>query len=169
MSNSNEHENGYDSDESDEEPDVTISDSSDFLFRELLMLALLSYRRANESSHATKKTFIEKLNQNIIGDNSCICDECSICKEIPTKGDTVTELPCKHSFHFECIKPWLGKHNTCPLCRHELPKEENESFPRVLEMRFEVSPSGIRVVRNREESFSDFETRPNRRSRYETQ
>ena len=23
---------------------------------------------------------------------------------------------CGHSFHFECIKPWVNKNNHCPLC-----------------------------------------------------
>jgi hypothetical protein len=23
---------------------------------------------------------------------------------------------CSHSFHFECISPWVNKNNHCPLC-----------------------------------------------------
>ena len=32
-------------------------------------------------------------------------------------GDTVTVLPCSHWFHHECIRAWLGEHDTCPHCR----------------------------------------------------
>lgn len=29
-------------------------------------------------------------------------------------------LPCKHSFHEECIVPWVRVKGTCPVCRFEL-------------------------------------------------
>ena len=43
--------------------------------------------------------------------------ECSICMDEVPLGDQVTELPCHHWFHFECIKAWLSEHDTCPHCR----------------------------------------------------
>lgn len=46
--------------------------------------------------------------------------ECSICID-PVELDTeVTVLPCNHWFHFDCIKAWLGQHNTCPHCRRSI-------------------------------------------------
>lgn len=41
-----------------------------------------------------------------------------------------TKAPCGHVFHFECLFRWGRKHNTCPLCRGELIKieEEKEEF-----------------------------------------
>lgn len=33
-------------------------------------------------------------------------------------------LPCRHSFHSECIIPWLNRTNTCPLCRFELKTDD---------------------------------------------
>lgn len=44
--------------------------------------------------------------------------DCSICREIGEIGEEkCVELPCKHSFHFECIEPWLKRVSSCPICR----------------------------------------------------
>lgn len=43
--------------------------------------------------------------------------ECSICMDPVPLGTEVTELPCKHWFHYNCIEMWLTQHNTCPHCR----------------------------------------------------
>ena len=47
--------------------------------------------------------------------------ECSICMETIKKGQHFTLLGCSpthnHSFHKQCILPWLTDHNTCPTCR----------------------------------------------------
>jgi len=40
--------------------------------------------------------------------------ECSVCKDEFVKEDTCLQLPCKHIFHDECIKPWLKTSATCP-------------------------------------------------------
>uniref|UniRef100_A0A1D2ACM3 RING-type domain-containing protein n=1 Tax=Auxenochlorella protothecoides TaxID=3075 RepID=A0A1D2ACM3_AUXPR len=51
-------------------------------------------------------------------------EPCSICHETYSPGDEVVELPCDHCFHPDCVMPWLETHNTCPVCRLELPAEE---------------------------------------------
>lgn len=33
--------------------------------------------------------------------------ECCICKENLIVNDKMQELPCKHTFHPPCLKPWL--------------------------------------------------------------
>ncbi|KAF2109922.1 hypothetical protein BDV96DRAFT_229297 [Lophiotrema nucula] len=49
--------------------------------------------------------------------------ECSICMDEVNIGEEVTELPCHHWFHHECISAWLGEHDTCPHCRKSISKE----------------------------------------------
>lgn len=49
---------------------------------------------------------------------------CSVCQEEFRKGSKAKQLPCSHFFHYKCSLEWLERHNTCPLCRHQLPSEK---------------------------------------------
>lgn len=37
----------------------------------------------------------------------------------PTKDDELVAhlLPCGHDLHNECLKPWVERANSCPICR----------------------------------------------------
>lgn len=51
---------------------------------------------------------------------------CAICKDMINVGETATKIPCGHGYHGDCIVPWLGSRNTCPVCRFELPTDDPE-------------------------------------------
>eukprot|EP01117_Protostelium_nocturnum_P016544 TRINITY_DN656_c2_g1_i1.p1 TRINITY_DN656_c2_g1~~TRINITY_DN656_c2_g1_i1.p1 ORF type:complete len:204 (+),score=72.69 TRINITY_DN656_c2_g1_i1:164-775(+) len=60
-------------------------------------------------------------------DKNILKKECGICSENFRVGEHCKKLPCKHWFHTdECLLPWLSKHNTCPICRHQLPTLDYE-------------------------------------------
>jgi hypothetical protein len=48
---------------------------------------------------------------------------CSICMGCLDKDEEAAELNCTHTFHTECIKPYLLNYNyRCPICRQEVGK-----------------------------------------------
>ncbi|KAI4328576.1 hypothetical protein L6164_020916 [Bauhinia variegata] len=51
---------------------------------------------------------------------------CAICKDLVGVGDIAKRLPCGHRYHGDCILPWLGSRNSCPVCRFELPTDDHE-------------------------------------------
>ncbi|XP_050224685.1 E3 ubiquitin-protein ligase RING1 [Mercurialis annua] len=57
-------------------------------------------------------------------------NQCAVCKDEFEKGAEAKQMPCKHVYHNECILPWLELHNTCPVCRYELPTEDGDNETR---------------------------------------
>ncbi|KAK4436741.1 E3 ubiquitin-protein ligase [Sesamum alatum] len=49
---------------------------------------------------------------------------CSICLEGFSDGGRGTRLPCNHMFHENCIVRWLRGNHVCPLCRYQLPVDD---------------------------------------------
>lgn len=52
--------------------------------------------------------------------------ECAICIDEMKKGETAVFLSCEHRFHEDCVVLWLKEHNTCPVCRTPIEKNEHD-------------------------------------------
>mmetsp|Transcript_3508 Transcript_3508/g.7300 ORF Transcript_3508/g.7300 Transcript_3508/m.7300 type:complete len:560 (-) Transcript_3508:787-2466(-) len=54
---------------------------------------------------------------------------CSICiEELNVQDQGTVRLPCHHSFHADCILPWLTeRQGTCPLCKYDVYQFVQES------------------------------------------
>jgi len=99
----------------------------------------------------TSKSFVEELPK--ISMNAELQKEairCPVCLMDYDLEEEVLQLPCKHVYHNPCITTWLKQANTCCVCRHELPKEEekdkipsNEQIPSI--------PSNNSAVSNEDE------------------
>ncbi|KAM7516658.1 hypothetical protein LguiA_006241 [Lonicera macranthoides] len=50
---------------------------------------------------------------------------CAVCRDEIVMEEKVASLPCCHHYHGDCIVRWLRARNTCPICRFELPTDDD--------------------------------------------
>ena len=78
--------------------------------------------------------------------------ECAICLADQKIGQIATKLPCGHIYCPECLKPWLLKSCSCPVCRFELETDDAQYEPirkekmRNHKLRFRISELRVMSV-----------------------
>ncbi|CAH2037786.1 unnamed protein product [Thlaspi arvense] len=77
------------------------------------------------------KASVESMPRVVIGEDKERGGSCAICLEEWSEGDVAAEMPCKHKFHSKCVEEWLGVHATCPLCRYEMPVEQEQGEKKI--------------------------------------
>ncbi|GMH07067.1 hypothetical protein Nepgr_008907 [Nepenthes gracilis] len=68
--------------------------------------------------------------------------KCAVCMNEFVLGLEVKLMPCDHIYHSDCILPWLELHNSCPVCRYELPTDDADYENRVMGNRGSWSSTG---------------------------
>ncbi|KAL0550094.1 hypothetical protein IC582_014592 [Cucumis melo] len=77
---------------------------------------------------SASKSAIEKLSTITVTEDllNSEMNQCAICIDDFEKGIEVKQMPCKHVFHDYCLLPWLELHNSCLVCRFELPIDDSD-------------------------------------------
>lgn len=67
---------------------------------------------------------LEKMRLDKSPSEGDVAEPCSICLEEMNAPDAeVARMPCRHVFHYSCIKRWLSTSRLCPLCRFPMPTD----------------------------------------------
>ncbi|KAE8668295.1 RNF181 protein [Hibiscus syriacus] len=69
-----------------------------------------------------------KITKDLLNSNS---NQCAVCMDDFEEGIEGKRMPCEHLYHKDCILPWLELHNSCPVCRYELPTDDPDYERRV--------------------------------------
>ena len=79
---------------------------------------------------SNKRTFDSLVEHKLI-DNQYIDNqysECPICfEDFIIDKSNVVKLSCNHTYCAKCIKSWLIRSTTCPVCRFNIDKSKNEN------------------------------------------
>jgi len=85
----------------------------------------------NRGAPPASKKVVEKLPKFKITDEHCKHSEkgkelprCPVCCDDMELGTEAELMPCGHMYHSDCLLPWLKEHNSCPVCRFELPTDD---------------------------------------------
>nr|CAH7718332.1 unnamed protein product [Callosobruchus chinensis] len=93
------------------------------LFRDYNMFEELNVLNGEKLPPPASRSVVEALpNEKIVEQGL----QCPVCLKDHVQGELAKKMPCKHLYHDQCLMPWLAKTNSCPLCRHELPTDDED-------------------------------------------
>jgi len=116
---------GGDLDAEDGEGHVQVGDFVMGDFNELL--AQMHRQHEDQGKPPATEKAINQLHTRTLtkeDENQLADQQCAICQDKFLAKEEVTCLPCDHTYHKDCVVPWLSRHCTCPVCRSEV-KELN--------------------------------------------
>ncbi|XP_058097871.1 E3 ubiquitin-protein ligase RING1-like [Magnolia sinica] len=89
------------------------------------------------------KSSIQSLPDIKVSDDLLASDssQCAVCKDTFELGSVAKQMPCKHNYHSDCILPWLALHNSCPVCRYELPTDDLDYEQQIQGTQAPVNPA----------------------------
>ena len=79
----------------------------------------------NRSFNKFRVLNIKKKNFDSKDDKMKEFSSCRICFNDYSENEEISELPCKHFFHNECIQEWGKRNPVCPFCEVEIPIVKN--------------------------------------------
>jgi hypothetical protein len=100
-------------------------------FQRIVFIQSMQNQQPQGTPPASKEV-IKNLKRFKMSEEYCKKDEknkleyptCSVCLTELSKGEETVLISCGHLFHDPCIVKWLEMHNTCPVCRYEIPTED---------------------------------------------
>ncbi|XVF11720.1 hypothetical protein REPUB_Repub08aG0052200 [Reevesia pubescens] len=110
----------------DENAEPFFADLDDYIYTyELLFGQFAENENSFISRPPASKSVVENLPSVVVTQEDVVNNNalCAVCKDEINIGEKMKQLPCAHRYHGDCIIPWLGIRNTCPVCRLELPTE----------------------------------------------
>jgi len=100
---------------------LTPGRAGDYVFTQealdALMTQLMEGNGAHTASPASQETRDALPRSTVTATSDLLNRDCAVCKDGFEVGQKTLALPCTHSFHDECILPWLEINGTCPVCR----------------------------------------------------
>lgn len=120
-------------------PVIMISQSDSEIVEKLISSSLDEKKGRSAEKCVTElgSSQVEYLSSKLLCGN--FEEECSICQDNMVEGNTALKLTCRHAYHADCVQRWLEKHNTCPLCRNEMPRHKGPQ---------KMSPGGVDQTSN---------------------
>ncbi|KAG6574079.1 E3 ubiquitin-protein ligase MPSR1, partial [Cucurbita argyrosperma subsp. sororia] len=103
------------------ETNPTLPDRCIFFNPFLHQLIMIQSTPKNSQPPASKASIIAMPSVHVSEQTQCV-----ICLDEIEVGGLAKEMPCNHKFHGDCIEKWLELHGSCPVCRYEMPVDEDE-------------------------------------------
>ncbi|CAA2934530.1 probable E3 ubiquitin-protein ligase RHC2A [Olea europaea var. sylvestris] len=122
----------------------------DRLLDQLAQIEANGIGRIHRNAPASKAAIESMPTVEIIDQHIATESHCAVCKEAFDLGNEAREMPCKHLYHQDCILPWLSLRNSCPVCRHELPTDDENNDTNYHRNTTSVNRGGNEIVNDDE-------------------